>query len=260
MLSIIIPTYNSEGSIEKCLQSVKNQLYSNFEIIIIDGLSTDRTMSIIADFVKNDPRIRCISEKDQGIYDAMNKGIKMAKGEWLYFLGSDDKLMPNSLDNIFSRNLSKVDVIYSNVLNESYGGVYAGEFDFEKLLNINICHQSIFFRKSIFERTGTFNLKYKALADWDHNMKWFLNDKINKLYVDDVIAIYSDGGFSSQFIDNAFYEDRMWNFIKYGKRVLPHNLKNRIWKIILKSAIKQRKINRLLDAIFYKFHFFSKKR
>src|ERR1700722_16529958 len=90
LLSIIIPTYNSQNTILTALQSIVKQSFDDFEIIIVDGLSNDDTVTIVKNF--QDDRIKIISELDNGIYDAMNKGIDRAKGDWLYFLGSDDRL------------------------------------------------------------------------------------------------------------------------------------------------------------------------
>jgi glycosyltransferase involved in cell wall biosynthesis len=101
--SIIIPTFNSEKVLRECLNSIVEQTFNNYEIILIDGLSTDSTVDIIKEYSLNNPNIHWVSEKDLGIYDAMNKGIKIANGEWVYFLGSDDKLSSNNaLQEIFN--------------------------------------------------------------------------------------------------------------------------------------------------------------
>lgn len=89
-ISIITPSFNSSDYLERAIKSVLNQNYKNWEHIIIDGVSTDKTIDIVRMYP--DSRIKINIEKDNGIYDAMNKGIKMAKGDWLYFLGSDDWL------------------------------------------------------------------------------------------------------------------------------------------------------------------------
>ncbi|MDR2410857.1 MAG: glycosyltransferase, partial [Bacteroidales bacterium] len=85
VLSIIIPTYNSSKTINRCLDSILCQSYSNYEILVMDGLSSDNTLELVKAY--NDRRIQIYSGKDNGIYDAMNKGIALAKGEWLYFSG-----------------------------------------------------------------------------------------------------------------------------------------------------------------------------
>ena len=135
--SIIIPTYNSAQTLKVCLDSVLGQTYDNFEILIIDGNSKDKTLEIIENYsALNISRFKWVSEKDKGIYDAMNKGIKLAKAEWLYFLGSDDKifdieLLKQIVSNITNKN--KVDVFYGNVTSPRFNGIYDGEFTNEKI-------------------------------------------------------------------------------------------------------------------------------
>ena len=73
-----------------------------------------------------------------------------------------------------------------------------------------MCHQAIFLKKSVFKEIGKFNLKYRSHADWDHNIKWFFNSKIKKLYIDSIIANYADGGFSSENYDLKFENARLW--------------------------------------------------
>src|SRR5688500_6210639 len=113
--SIIIPTLNSEAHIKRCLESVLNQSFPNFEILIMDGLSVDRTLSIVKQ--ENDARITTYSEKDLGIYDAMNKGITLANGKWLYFLGSDDVLYDNDVFQDVVQLLEKTNcnVLYGDI-------------------------------------------------------------------------------------------------------------------------------------------------
>ena len=87
-LSIIIPTFNSANTLRRALDSIIGQTLNDLEVLIMDGVSTDQTLDIAKTY--NDNRIRIFSEPDNGVYDAMNKGIDKASGEWLYFLGSDD--------------------------------------------------------------------------------------------------------------------------------------------------------------------------
>lgn len=215
--SIIIPTYNAGRTLSNALDSVFKQKNENFEVIIIDGKSNDNTL-LIAESYRN--RIICLSicsEPDNGIYHAMNKGIKRAQGEWIYFLGADDAFTdPFVLDKISKCLDSGIDVFYGNVWSNRFGGRYGGQFNVEKIYHKNICHQSIFFHKGIFEKTGVFDLKYAGEADWDHNMKWMLNRKIKKKYLEIDIAHYADGGFSSIHGDHVFQHDKRINFIRYA--------------------------------------------
>jgi len=255
--SIIVPTYNSEQTFRKCLESILCQSFTDFEILIIDGVSADKTLEIGKSF--EDERIKIFSEKDSGIYDAMNKGIKFSKGNWLYFLGSDDALYsPTVLSDVYSQiqNMN-VDILYGNVVSDRFNGKYDGAFNYEKLLNKNICHQSIFFNKKVFCNVGNFNLKYRALSDYDHNLRWFLNKKINVKYFDCTIANYSDNGYSSVTSDDAFLQDKNYNYIVYGYNSVSKPLLFGMCKRELKNS--QNSLNRKIIIGLITLYLFVRK-
>jgi glycosyltransferase involved in cell wall biosynthesis len=115
--SIIIPTFNSAEYIRLALESCVIQTYKAFEVVVIDGVSDDNTLDVVGDF-QGCLNLKILSEKDNGIYDAMNKGIQMSRGEILYFLGSDDQLHDETiLQEIFNVfNIGRhFDVVYGNV-------------------------------------------------------------------------------------------------------------------------------------------------
>lgn len=115
--SIIIATFNAAKTLNKALDSVLNQTYQNWECIIVDGASKDDTINIVKEYVQKDTRFRYISEPDKGIYDAFNKGWEMAKGDWIYYLGSDDILLPNGLESLIKgTDTNSYDIIYGNVI------------------------------------------------------------------------------------------------------------------------------------------------
>ena len=223
--SVIIPTYNSSRTLQECLRSFINQSIRDFEILIIDGGSSDETISVVQNCIGLASQVRWTSERDNGVYDAMNKGIKKAKGEWLYFLGSDDSLYSNDvLEKVADFIRGKdVQVVYGNVFTRISRKIYDGEFTKEKLFNNNICHQSIFIHRSVFEITGLFSMKYKIFSDWHHNIKWFYNKDIKHAYLDAVIANYAEDGLSSHNVDLPFMNDRLGLFLKYGHAVLRVN-------------------------------------
>ena len=103
LISIITPTFNSEKTLDKCIDSVIKQNFDNYEHLIIDNISKDNSEKIVKNY--NNNKIKFLSEKDNGIYDAMNKGIKISKGDYLLFLNSDDKIIDNNF--IFKYNLFK---------------------------------------------------------------------------------------------------------------------------------------------------------
>jgi len=216
-ISIITPTLNVEKDIESCILNVVNQTYKNKEHFIIDGKSTDNTISIVKKYAEKYPHINWVSEEDGGIYEAMNKGIDVANGEWIYFLGSDDMFINEDvLNSIFAqKNTEGLDISYGNVKFKHSGHVYDGEFNPVKLIKKNICHQSIFFRKSVFNKLGKFETKYKGVADWVFNMQWFNEKKLKIKYINDIVAIYNEAGYSFNNPDIEFAADREMLINKY---------------------------------------------
>lgn len=213
LISIITPSFNSGKYIERAIQSVLSQDYSNWEHIIVDGGSTDGTVEIL----KKYPHLKWVSEPDRGIYDAMNKGIQMAKGEWLYFMGADDYLISTMIFTEISPYLSNgIQVVYGKVLNMKKRLHFKGEFDAKRIFEENICHQGIFINRQVFKTTGYFDLRYKVLSDWDHNMKWVLDRSIRRLYLDIEIACYAADGISSTTNDYEFHRLKRSNFVKYA--------------------------------------------
>jgi glycosyltransferase involved in cell wall biosynthesis len=241
--SIIIPTFNAEKTLAIALASILQQSFKDFEILVMDGVSTDNTLMIANSF--HDDRIKIYSEKDKGIYDAMNKGIEKADGEWLYFMGSDDTFFNHEILLKVSKYFFNHDIIYGDIISTRFNGLRIGKSDPKSILHKNICHQGIFFRKSIFKKTRKFNLKYPAHADWDHNMKWILDSSINKIYINDTIAIYADGGFSSKFGDSIFEKDRLLNYLSYS----PHSIymERAIVGLIIRDAIKNNSIKTIIS-------------
>jgi len=207
VFSIIIPTFNSEGTIHKAIASILHQTFTDFEVLIMDGASMDKTIAIALGF--KDDRIKAYSEPDHGIYDAMNKSLDHAKGGWVYFLGGDDELYDNQvLDKVYANiKESDVDVFYGQVLLSKTNTLYCGECDAKKLIFSNISHQAIFTNKNVFNLIGRFDLKYRICADHILNVKWFFNSAIKRKYADLVIARFDQGGVSSQRDDEQKIKD-----------------------------------------------------
>lgn len=217
LISIVTPTYNSAEHIEACILNVAKQTYSNKEHLFIDNLSADGTQEIVRKYACIYPHIRLISEKDKGIYDAMNKGIDLSSGNWLYFMGCDDAFVDNNvLTSIFASDKPEnKDVIYGNVIWGKGGPLYDGQFTPLKLLNKNICHQAIFFNRTLFDKLGLFEIKYIINADWEFNMRWFLRNDIRIHYTEQAIAVYNLRGYSSTINDLVFMENKQSLIHKY---------------------------------------------
>jgi len=225
-LSIVIPTFNSGKTLRATLESISSQTLQDIEAIIVDGASTDTSVEIGKEFSVKYPFIKSISEKDKGIYDAMNKGISMANGEWLLFLGSDDTLFDN---NVLDRVALKIKennsykFFYGNVkVNSNFGSsqdvIYDGEFSIEKLLLKNIPHQAIFYHKDIFNEVGYYNINYPICADYDFNLK--VASRFKLCYLDEVVSIFSAAGISTT---NMFVRNMDELAIKY-ELYSKHNL------------------------------------
>ena len=122
LVSVIIATYNAGKYLRRALDSVYSQSYTNVECIVVDGCSKDNTLDIVREYVcKN---IVYISEQDLGIYDALNKGVLIAKGEWIYVLGADDELLPDGLRSFFlGENDFEYDIIYGNTIDRYFDGI-----------------------------------------------------------------------------------------------------------------------------------------
>lgn len=214
LISIIIPVFNAGKTLQSTIESILGQSYKNIELIIVDGESVDNTKDIIAQYKKNIDIFIC--EKDNGIYDAMNKGIIVANGDWLLFLGGDDVLFNSEiLTSIFiDSNFEEIDFLYGDVLFKSNSLKYGGEKDFPTLLDSNICHQSIFYNKKIFAIIGQYNLRYQVLADFDMNIRVFKNESIQKKYIPEIITLFNDKGTSNSVLDKYFYSDMLSLFQK----------------------------------------------
>ena len=209
-ISIITVCLNSEKTIKTTLESVANQSFKSIEHIIIDGKSTDKTISIVKKYshIK-----KIISEPDKGIYDAMNKGIKIANGDIICFLNSDDFYANDEVlsraTNIFNSS-SSVDACYADL-------VYTDRWIISKnirywksrnflpgLFSKGWCppHTTFFARRSIYKQFGGFDLKYKIAADVELMMRFLEVYKINTLYVPELWVKMRSGGTTNKNFKN----------------------------------------------------------
>lgn len=224
LISLITVCYNAEGLISDTLQSAINQTYKNIELVIVDGGSKDNT---VAEAKKFETHIgTLISEPDKGIYDAMNKGIRAARGEWYYFLNAGDSFYNNTvLEDIFTnRNLTGVDFIYAKMqtVNEPTGINYIGghEVSFKDFyFKYPICHQTTFTRKAVFEYMPYLDASLKIMADNKWQMTFFKYHQNKALFIDKVVAFYD--------IQGASYHKRMKGyreFLGYIGKLLPFHI------------------------------------
>lgn len=198
---------------EETIRSTVVQRYPSLELIIIDNASKDMSVEVIKKYEKH--IAYWVSESDKGIYDAFNKGIKISSGDWLYFIGSGDKLVG---DDVISRIFSvceDVDLIYGNVYFHHYGNIYPGKFSKRRFVEQNICQQGIFYHRRLFERFGMFETKYPVLADYVFNMRCFGDKQVRTRFVDEVIAFFEGGGASATKQDSNFWQEKEGLIKKY---------------------------------------------
>jgi len=243
-LTIIIPTLQAGRTLQASLESVLSQRFVDFEILIMDSVSRDDTLAIAGRYAGQDSRIRIISEPDKGVYDAMNKGIGLARGEWILFLGSDDELLDPGVLSSFAADpvVASFDMVYGNVISSSYKGVYDGVFDLKKLLKRNIPHQAIFYRTRLFGRIGLYTIRYKGYADWELNIRCFKDSHIRIHYVDRVIARFGADGISSRhdvpFLREVMIPERLQWLRQQGiKELRQLSVFDQWWRLLRNAGI-----------------------
>ncbi|MDU6365062.1 MAG: glycosyltransferase family 2 protein [Clostridium sp.] len=200
LVSIITVSFNSEKTIRNTIESVLNQTYNNIEYIIIDGNSTDKTLEIVKEYeekFKNKSYIyRIISEKDDGIYDAMNKGIRLSNGELIGIINSDDNYEVNAVVNIVNEyNIDNNYYVYHGLLryyNDGQLFMIRGS-NSDVLKKHMIEHPACFVAKKAYEEIGLFDCNFRYVADYDFLCRLKIKNKNFKL-IDKIIANFHDGG------------------------------------------------------------------
>lgn len=201
-ISIIVVTFNAAATLQKCLDSIYSQIYPEIKIILIDGKSTDETVNIIK--ANTEKIFYWKSEPDHGIYDAMNKALLQIKTEWVYFLGSDDKLYPEF--SSFAQELQDPSIIYyANV--RTKGVIRSGELNAYKMAKHGVFHQTIIYPAFIF-RKYRYSEKYKIHADYVLNMELWKDKKYKFTYCNYIIAHFNHTGASGTITDVLFKEDK----------------------------------------------------
>ncbi len=209
-VSIVTGTYNSEEFVGDCIASVNNQTYGNIEHIIIDGASKDTTVSKIKDAASRVTQL--ISEKDNGIYDAMNKGLKLATGEVIGILNSDDfynskniiqkvvdQFMDESVDIVFGdlyyvhqQNTDKV------VRTWSSGPYLKGSF----MKGWHPAHPAFFVRKRVYEKYGYFDLEFSLAGDFELMLRFLEKHQLKSAYINEPMVRMRLGGASNKSVKN----------------------------------------------------------
>ena len=245
-ISIITVVWNNVKTIKDTIDSVLSQTYKNIEYIVIDGGSTDGTLSVLES--RRDQLSALVSEPDEGIYDAMNKGIKLAKGDVIGFLNSDDFYLNDKVISKvakeFERDIS-LDASYANL-------IYVDQTNTSKIIRYfktgelkqglflkGWCpaHPTFFVRRSVYERNGNFDLNYHFASDVELMMRFLEIHKIKSLYIPEVMVKMRMGGVSNRNLKNIWLANKeiINSFHKNGLQV--NSITFFIYKII--SRFKQ---------------------
>ena len=236
-ISLITATYNSAETLRDTMQSVLNQTFKDIDYIIVDGGSNDATIDILKEFEPQfEGRLRWVSEKDKGIYDAMNKGVKMAHGDVVGILNSDDFFASDKvLETVNAAFTEKpeIDGVYADVRYVDWHDttktvrMFSGkEFKREQLCWGKMPpHPSFYVKRECYEKFGLYSLDYPICADYDMFVKMIWIGNINTLYINDVFVNMRSGGTSSSGIKvhMKIMKERM-------KCVREHNMPSNFFK------------------------------
>jgi glycosyltransferase involved in cell wall biosynthesis len=197
-LSIITINKNNAIGLEKTIQSVVNQTFNDFEYLVIDGDSEDSSVAVIKKYA--DKITWWVSEPDSGVYNAMNKGIKKAQGDYCLFLNSGDSLIENdTLRNAFNEIDGKADIYYSNcICSDNTITVFPEKLDINYLIKGTINHQNVIIRRKLFIEHGFYNESYIIKSDWEFFLRESWLYKIQYVHINTNIAIYDVNGMSSK--------------------------------------------------------------
>lgn len=200
-ITIVTVCLNAEKTIKKTIESVLNQSYSNIEYLIIDGKSNDKTIEIIKGYMM-DSRIIFVSEKDKGLYNAMNVAIQMSSGDYIIFMNSGDVFCDNKVIADFIQYMY-ADIVYGNAIRNFQDGskreTYKGKYKLLCMLLMGrmMCHQAVFTKTVIMKQYG-FDEQYRICADYDFILR-AKKDKCNMCYINrDVCIVDNVEGISSQ--------------------------------------------------------------
>ncbi len=257
-LSIITINFNNKNGLQKTIESVVNQTYANYEYIIIDGGSTDGSKEIIEKY--SDKLTFWVSEKDNGVYHAMNKGIKRAKGQYCFFLNSGDWLASEDIfEKVTTLNMDR-DIVYGNLLKVYTGakvvidkGMQRSKLTLYDIAFGTIHHQTAFITRVLFEKYGLYNETYKIVSDWAFFVKTIGIQGVTVKYIDLNISYYDMHGMSSNSIERD--GERAIEL----KRILPATIYpdyQEMWELKYKAnfleRIKRQKLLWFLIRVHYK--------
>lgn len=210
LVSIIIATYNAAELLPFCIASILALQSESIEIVVVDGASTDNTLAVARK--SGYPHLKIISEPDNGIYDAYNKGARIASGKWLHFLGSDDLVLPGFSQMM--QLLKQDNTIYYGDSEPYYLGdgkpdyiLLGGRFSKYRLAKYPVNHQAVFYPSAVFD-VFSYDVRYRIFADYAMNLKLWGHSSFRTQYHPLFVVKYNMNGFSSMVKDQVFKADK----------------------------------------------------
>ena len=204
LFSVIIPCFNCGPKLRATIESVLSQREGLYELIVVDGGSADDTLDVIREFAS---RLRYVSERDGGVYDAINKGVRMSRGKYVFILGAGDRLREGVLSHVARMLPPEPSFVYGDAYLERHGVLMGGALEKSDFIVTNICQQAIFYERSVFHLLGGFDLKYRVYADWVFNMRCFADPRLRKVYLGLIVADFEGWGISDMQEDAQFVND-----------------------------------------------------
>lgn len=249
-LSIITINYNNKAGLKNTINSILPQTYNNFEYIIIDGGSTDGSVEIIKEFASH--ITYWVSEPDNGVYHAMNKGIDIAKGEYCIFMNSGDLFYDKNTIESLIPQLDGTDIILGNTL-ESDGTIkpYKKNMTFKTLYNGSLSHQSTFIKTSLLKRYH-YDESLKIVADWKFFLQTLILDNCTYKGVDLFVSIYDVSGITYSNMNKFMEERKKVAHSMFPERILQdidELIEGKTWEDRLYIGIKRSKYNKIIYKV-----------
>ena len=243
-ITIITATYNSAATVKDTFESVLAQTYKNIEYIVVDGLSKDNTVDIIKEYEQLfDGKMRWVSEKDKGLYDAMNKGIAMATGDVVGILNSDDFYTSNDALAVIAETMqdNSIDAVYGDIhfvnddnLNKCVR-YYSSAIFKRSLMRIGLmpAHPSFYCKREVYTKYGAFDTRYKIGADFESLLRYIYVNRIKTQYIKKDFVTMRTGGAST----NGFRS--RWQIMKDHLRAMKdHGIKSNLFILSLRYPYK----------------------
>lgn len=255
-ISIITTTFNSEKTIEETLQSVLSQKYEEFEHIIVDGASKDKTMEIVKKYEDQyKGKMKYISESDKGIYDAMNKGIEMATGDIIGLLNSDDKYANDGVLNTIAQTIKEkeCDGVHGNLLYMDEETMTKPQRKWiTKSTNIKTgnvtAHPTLYLKREVYDKLGLYDLKYRVVSDYDFMVKLLTDKSIKLEHINEYLIHMRLGGASSAGLKGYLYNLKESyqilkdNKIKFAAIICVIRIIKTIWQMITAKFVKIKEV------------------